>query len=83
MAKSLRAMRKSARRYQSNFIFLILIAFGNGVEMRTPTVSCGSIVPKSTGFKAVSQAEVKRAVNKINSRPRKNLGFKNPGQLMD
>jgi IS30 family transposase len=35
--------------------------------------------PKRTNFKVVSQAEVKRAVNKLNSRPRKNLGFKNPG----
>ena len=39
--------------------------------------------PKSTDFKNVSQAEVKRAVNKLNSRPRKKLGFKNPGELMD
>lgn len=39
--------------------------------------------PKSTDFKVVSQAEVKRAVNKLNSRPRKNLGFKNPSELMD
>ena len=39
--------------------------------------------PKSTDFKEVSQAEVKRAVNKLNSRPRKNLGFQTPGQLMD
>jgi IS30 family transposase len=38
--------------------------------------------PKSTDFKVVSQAKVKRAVNKLNSRPRKNLGFKNPGVLM-
>jgi IS30 family transposase len=31
----------------------------------------------------VSQAEVKRAVNKLNSRPRKKLGYKKPGELID
>jgi IS30 family transposase len=39
--------------------------------------------PKSTDFKIVSQTVVKRAINKLNCRPRKNLGFKNPGELMD
>jgi IS30 family transposase len=43
----------------------------------------GQYFSKSTDFKVVSQAEAKRAVNKLNSRPRKNLGFKNPGELMD
>ena len=38
--------------------------------------------PKSTDFKTVTQAEVKRAVTRLNSRPRKSLGFKTPGQLM-
>lgn len=39
--------------------------------------------PKSTDFKKVTQAEVDRAVNRLNSRPRKTLGFKTPDQLMD
>lgn len=38
--------------------------------------------PKSTDFKKVSQMEVRRAVKRLNSRPRKNLGFKTPGDLM-
>lgn len=38
--------------------------------------------PKNTDLKKVTQAEVKRAVNRLNSRPRKSLGFKTPGQLM-
>lgn len=38
--------------------------------------------PKSTDFKKVSQVEVKRAVNRLNDRPRKYLNFKTPGDLM-
>jgi IS30 family transposase len=39
--------------------------------------------PKETNFKNVSQKEVDRAVKRLNSRPRSDLGFKTPGQLMD
>lgn len=38
--------------------------------------------PKETNFKEVTQKQVKRAVNRLNSRPRKGLDFKTPGQLM-
>ena len=38
--------------------------------------------PKNTDFKIVTQLEVKRAVKRLNSRPRKFLGFKTPDQLM-
>lgn len=38
--------------------------------------------PKNTDFRKVEQAEVGRAVRRLNSRPRKTLGFKTPDQLM-
>jgi IS30 family transposase len=38
--------------------------------------------PKNTDLKTVSQMEVKRAVKRLNSRPRKNLEYKIPDQLM-
>lgn len=38
--------------------------------------------PKSTDFKKVTQAEVRRAVKRLNTRPRKSLDFKTPGDLM-
>lgn len=39
--------------------------------------------PKDTDFKTVTKKAVTRAVNRLNSRPRKGLGFKTPAQLMD
>jgi IS30 family transposase len=39
--------------------------------------------PKSTDFKLVTQAEVNRAVKRLNARPRKDLGYKTPRQLMN
>jgi IS30 family transposase len=39
--------------------------------------------PKGTDLKKVEQIEVRRAVRRLNSRPRKVLGFKTPAQLMD
>ncbi|MFA7556141.1 MAG: IS30 family transposase, partial [Spongiibacteraceae bacterium] len=39
--------------------------------------------PKSTDLKKVTQAEVQRAVKRLNTRPRKNLGFKTPDQLIN
>lgn len=38
--------------------------------------------PKDTDLKKVTQKDVKGAVRKLNSRPRKGLGFKTPNQLM-
>jgi IS30 family transposase len=38
--------------------------------------------PKHTDLKGVAQKEVKHAVDRLNSRPRKGLDFKNPGKLM-
>jgi IS30 family transposase len=38
--------------------------------------------PKKVDFKRVTQGEVKRAVDRLNTRPRKLLGFKTPGDLM-
>ena len=38
--------------------------------------------PKDTDLQEVTQQAVRRAVRKLNSRPRKGLGFKTPGQLM-
>ena len=38
--------------------------------------------PKDTDFKEVTQADVRRAVNRLNTRPRKYLDFKMPGDLM-
>ena len=39
--------------------------------------------PKNTDFKNVEQVEVRRALQRLNSRPRKDLDFKTPAQLMD
>ncbi|MDP0588649.1 MAG: IS30 family transposase [Candidatus Endonucleobacter bathymodioli] len=39
--------------------------------------------PKNTDFKKVEQIEVRRALARLNSRPRKDLDFKTPAQLMD
>ena len=39
--------------------------------------------PKNTDFKKVEQIEVRRALGRLNSRPRKDLDFKTPAQLMD
>ncbi len=38
--------------------------------------------PKDTNLREVTQLEVRRAVRRLNSRPRKGLDFKTPGQLM-
>jgi len=38
--------------------------------------------PKDTDFKKVTTTAVIRAVNRLNTRPRKNLGFKTPNQFM-
>jgi len=38
--------------------------------------------PKSTNFKIVTQKEVKHAVNRLNTRPRKALNFRTPYDLM-
>jgi IS30 family transposase len=38
--------------------------------------------PKSTYFKLICQADVKRAFKRLNTRPRKELNFKTPAQLM-
>lgn len=38
--------------------------------------------PKNTDLKTVTQMEVMRAVKRLNSRPRKNLEYKTPDQLM-
>jgi len=38
--------------------------------------------PKNTDFKKVTQIDVRRAVKRLNSRPRKDLEFKTPDQLM-
>ncbi|MFS1524428.1 IS30 family transposase [Microbulbifer sp. 2304DJ12-6] len=38
--------------------------------------------PKDTDLKKVTQVEVRRAVKRLNSRPRKGLGYKTPSQLM-
>ena len=38
--------------------------------------------PKKTDFKKVTQCEVRRAVVRLNTRPRKLLGFKTPSDLM-
>lgn len=39
-------------------------------------------LPKNTDFKEVTQIEVRRAVNRLNARPRKTLDFKTPSDLM-
>lgn len=39
--------------------------------------------PKSTNLKEVTQAQVDQVVEKLNTRPRKGLGFKTPSELMD
>jgi len=38
--------------------------------------------PKNTDLKTVTQVEVRRAVKRLNTRPRKNLEYKTPDQLM-
>lgn len=40
-------------------------------------------LPKETDFKKVTSNQVQEAVNKLNSRPRKNLDFKTPEELMN
>lgn len=39
-------------------------------------------LPKNTDFKEVTQIEVRRAINRLNTRPRKTLDFKTPSDLM-
>lgn len=39
--------------------------------------------PKNTDFKNVEQIKVRRALHRLNSRPRKDLDFKTPAQLME
>ena len=39
--------------------------------------------PKNTDFKKVAQIEVRRALRRLNSRPRKDLDFKTPAQLLN
>ncbi|MDP0561058.1 MAG: IS30 family transposase [Candidatus Endonucleobacter sp. (ex Gigantidas childressi)] len=39
--------------------------------------------PKNTDLKKVGQIEVKRALMRLNSRPRKDLNFKTPALIMD
>lgn len=38
--------------------------------------------PKNTDFKKVTQVDVRRVVKRLNTRPRKNLDFKTPSDLM-
>ncbi len=40
-------------------------------------------LPKATDFKKVTSNQVQEAVNRLNSRPRKKLGFKTPEELMN
>ena len=37
--------------------------------------------PKGTGFHQITDAEVRRVVNKLNDRPRKRLGYRTPAQV--
>lgn len=37
--------------------------------------------PKGTDFKKVTQAQLKRVVDKLNNRPRKRLGYRTPGEI--
>lgn len=39
--------------------------------------------PKGTDLKAIKEIDVSRAVKRLNTRPRKGLGFKTPEKLMD
>ncbi|MDP0561650.1 MAG: hypothetical protein QS721_04690 [Candidatus Endonucleobacter sp. (ex Gigantidas childressi)] len=39
--------------------------------------------PKNTDFKKIGQIEAKRALMRLNSRPRRNLNFKTPALIMD
>jgi len=39
--------------------------------------------PKATNLKEVSQTQVDKVVERLNTRPRKGLGFKTPSELMD
>jgi len=53
-----------------------------------PVKRCGygllrQYFPKNTDFKKVEQIEVRQALRRLNSRPRKDLDFKTPAQLMD
>ena len=37
--------------------------------------------PKGTNFKAVSNAKIRQAENRLNNRPRKGLGFRTPNEM--
>ena len=39
--------------------------------------------PKGTDFRTLNQSDVDRAVDRINNRPRKTLGFKTAAQMME
>jgi IS30 family transposase len=39
--------------------------------------------PKGTNFRTLSQSDVDIAVERINNRPRKTLGFKTAAQMME
>jgi len=49
--------------------------------MKTQTAYCASVSTKDR-LEKVTQSEVRRAVNRLNSRPRKGLDYKAPDQLM-
>ncbi len=38
-------------------------------------------LPKGTGFRKVSDAELRLVVDKLNNRPRKRLGYRTPAQV--
>lgn len=75
-------MKKLARHYPPMFILpTIHSSWEWGLNENTNGL-LRQYFPKGTDVKAVIDSVVRRAVNRLNSRARKDLGFKTPDQLM-
>jgi len=76
-------MKKSAKHSPQMFISLThpYSSWERGLNENTNGL-LRQYFPKDTDLKAVKQQEVRRAVNRLNARPRKGLDFKTPSQLM-
>ena len=55
--------------------------YGRSRQLRTLTGSCGSSSPKGSDFSKVTDEEVQHAVELINDRPRKVLGYRTANEV--
>ncbi|MFT5708100.1 MAG: hypothetical protein ACI9ES_002402 [Oceanospirillaceae bacterium] len=69
-------------RWRLSFILLTHTVHETVVCMEIRLNSSASVFKKKTDFKKVTQIEVTKAVNRLNTLPRKLLDFKTPIDLM-